>query len=64
MTAIAKEPARVHSFLAIALSCSNLPEIVTSETIEAILNKDQGLTLIQIKQLAQRFKTKPQLFID
>ncbi len=49
---------------AIALSCSDLPEIGTSETIEAILNKDQALTLSQIQQLAQRFKVQPQVVLD
>jgi len=46
------------------LSLSDLPEISTSETIEAILNKYQGLTLSQIQQLAQRFKVQAQVFLD
>jgi HTH-type transcriptional regulator / antitoxin HigA len=46
------------------LSSSDLPEIATSETIEAILNKEQGLTFRLIQQLAQRFKVKPQVFLD
>ncbi|MGK7873016.1 MAG: type II toxin-antitoxin system HigA family antitoxin [Xenococcaceae cyanobacterium] len=46
------------------LSLSDLPEIGTSERIEAILNKDQALTLSQIQQLAQRFKVQPQVFLD
>ena len=46
------------------LSLSDLPEIGTSETIEAILNKDRALTLSQIQQLAQRFKVQPKLFLD
>ncbi|MHC5609464.1 MAG: helix-turn-helix domain-containing protein [Nostoc sp.] len=46
------------------LSFSDLTEIVTSETIEAILNKDQALTLSQIQYLAQRFKVQAQVFLD
>lgn len=46
------------------LSLSDLPEIGTSKTIEAILNKEQALTLSQIQQLAQRFKVQPQVFLD
>ncbi|MFK0734366.1 MAG: type II toxin-antitoxin system HigA family antitoxin [Gloeotrichia echinulata GP01] len=46
------------------LSLSDLPEIGTSETIEAILNKHQALTLSQIQQLAQRFQVEPQVFLD
>ena len=46
------------------LSLSDLPEIGTSETIEAILNKEQALTISQIQQLAQRFKVQPQVFLD
>ena len=46
------------------LSISDLPEIGTSETIEAILNKDRALTLSQIQQLAQRFKVQPQVFLS
>ena len=46
------------------LSLSDLPEIGTSETIEAILNKDQALTLSQIQQLAQRFKVQAQVFLN
>lgn len=46
------------------LSLSDLPEIGTSETIEAILNKEQLLTLSQIQKLAQRFKVQPQVFLD
>jgi len=45
------------------LSLSDLPEIGTSETIEAILNKEQALTLSQIQQLAQRFKVQTQVFL-
>jgi HTH-type transcriptional regulator/antitoxin HigA len=41
-----------------------LPEIGTSEKIEAILNKEQALTLNQVQQLAQRFKVQPQVFLD
>jgi HTH-type transcriptional regulator / antitoxin HigA len=41
-----------------------LTEIGTSETIEAILNKDQALTLSQIQHLAQRFKIQAQVFLD
>jgi len=46
------------------LGISDLPEIGTSETIEAILNKDRALTLSQIQQLAQRFKVQPQVFLN
>ena len=46
------------------LGVSDLPEIGTSEIIEAILNKDLALTLSQIQQLAQRFKVQPQVFLD
>ena len=46
------------------LTLSDLPEIGTSETIEAILNKDRALTLSQIQQLAQRFKVQSQVFLD
>jgi HTH-type transcriptional regulator / antitoxin HigA len=46
------------------LGLSDLPEIGTSQTIEAILNKHQALTLSQIQQLAQRFKVQPQIFLD
>ena len=46
------------------LGISDLPEIGTSETIEAILKKDQALTLSQIQQLAQRFKVQPQVFLN
>lgn len=46
------------------LSLSDLPKIITSETIEAILNKYQALTLSQIQQLAQRFKVQAQVFLD
>ncbi len=38
------------------LSLSDLSEIGTKSTIEAILNKDQALNQSQIKQLAQRFQ--------
>jgi len=41
-----------------------LPEIGTSQTIEAILNKEQALTLSQIQELAQRFNVQPQVFLD
>ncbi|MDB9320871.1 transcriptional regulator [Nodularia spumigena CS-591/04] len=46
------------------LCLSDLPEIGTSETIEAILNKHQALTPSQIQQLVQRFKVQPQVFLD
>ena len=46
------------------LNFSDLPEIGTSQTIEAILNKEQALTLSQIQQLAQRFNVQPQVFLD
>jgi HTH-type transcriptional regulator/antitoxin HigA len=46
------------------LGLSDLPEIGTSEKIEAILNKKQDLTLSQIEQLAQRFKVQPRVFLD
>jgi HTH-type transcriptional regulator/antitoxin HigA len=46
------------------LGISDLPEIGTSETIEAILNKDLALTLSQIQQLAQHFKVQPQVFLN
>lgn len=46
------------------LSLSDLPEIGTSETIKAILSKEQAFTLSQVKQLAQRFKVQPQVFLD
>ena len=46
------------------LSLSDLPEIGTSETIEAILKKDQALTLSQIQQLTQHFKVQPQVFLN
>lgn len=46
------------------LSLSDLPEIGTSETIEAILNKERALTQSQIQQLAKHFKVQPQVFLD
>ena len=46
------------------LCLSDLPEIGTSATIEAILNKHQALTLSQVQQLAQRFQVQPQVFLD
>lgn len=46
------------------LNFSDLPEIGTSQTIEAILNKEQELTLSQIQQLAKRFNVQPQVFLD
>ena len=46
------------------LNFSDLPEIGTSQTIEAILNKEQALTLSQIQHLAQRFNVQPQVFLD
>jgi len=46
------------------LGISDLPEIGTSETIEAILSKDRALTLSQIQQLAQRFKVQLQVFLN
>jgi HTH-type transcriptional regulator / antitoxin HigA len=46
------------------LSSSDLPEIGASEAIEAILTKEQALTLSQIQQLSQRFKIQPQVFFD
>lgn len=46
------------------LGLSDLPEIGTSEKIEAILSKKQNLTLSQIEQLAQRFKVQPRVFLD
>ncbi|WP_204102720.1 MULTISPECIES: hypothetical protein [Spirulina sp. CCY15215] len=46
------------------LSSSDLSEISTAEKIEAILNNEKSLTLIQIQQLAQYFKVKPQVFLD
>ncbi len=46
------------------LNLSDLPEIGTSETIEAILNKEQGLTLSQIEQLSLRFHLQSQVFLD
>ncbi|NET57963.1 MAG: transcriptional regulator [Symploca sp. SIO2E6] len=46
------------------LSLSDLPEIGTSETIEAILSKDQPLNLSQIQHLAQRFQVQPQVFFN
>ena len=46
------------------LGLSDLPEIGTSTTIEAILNKEQILNLSQIQQLAKRFKVPPQVFLD
>jgi HTH-type transcriptional regulator / antitoxin HigA len=45
------------------LSSSDLPEIGTSETIEAILINEKAFTLVQIQQLAQRFKVQPQVFL-
>jgi len=45
------------------LNFSDLPEIGTSQTIEAILNKEQALTLSQIQQLGQRFNVQPQVFL-
>jgi HTH-type transcriptional regulator / antitoxin HigA len=45
------------------LSSSDLPEIGTSENIEAILTKEKSFTLVQIQQLAQRFKVQPQVFL-
>ncbi len=46
------------------LSSSDLPEIGASEKLEAILTKEEVLTLGQIQQLAQRFKIQPQVFLD
>ena len=46
------------------LNLSDLPKIGTSEVIEAILNKDQALTLTQIQQLSKRFNIQPQVFLD
>lgn len=46
------------------LSLSDLPEIGTSETIEAILTNEQALTLSQIQQLAKHFKVQPQVFLE
>ena len=46
------------------LSYPDLSEIGTSETIEAILKRDQALTLSQIQQLSQRFKVQPQVFLN
>lgn len=46
------------------LSLSDFPEIGTPETVEAILNKNQALTLSQIQQLAQRFQIQAQVFLD
>jgi HTH-type transcriptional regulator/antitoxin HigA len=45
------------------LNASDLPEIGSSETIEAILSKNQGLTFEQIQRLAERFKVNPQVFM-
>jgi HTH-type transcriptional regulator / antitoxin HigA len=45
------------------LSSSDLPEIGSSETIEAILTNEKALTLGQIQQLAQHFKVQPQVFL-
>jgi len=46
------------------LSSADLPEVGTAETIAAILNQEQALTLSQIQQLAQRFNIQPQAFLD
>ncbi|NES21234.1 MAG: transcriptional regulator [Symploca sp. SIO3E6] len=46
------------------LSLSDLPEIGTAETIEAILSKEQPLNLSQIQHLAQRFQVQPQVFLN
>ena len=45
------------------LSSSDLPEIGSSETIEAILINEKAFTLVQIQQLAQHFKVQPQVFL-
>jgi HTH-type transcriptional regulator / antitoxin HigA len=45
------------------LSSSDLSEIGTSETIEALLTKEKLFTLIQIQQLALHFKVQPQVFL-
>lgn len=46
------------------LNLSDLPEIGTPEIIEAILNKEQALTLTHIQQLSKRFHIQPQVFLD
>ncbi len=46
------------------LNLSDLSEIGTPKTIEAILNKEQLLNLNQIKYLAEYFKVSPQVFLD
>ncbi|NER97799.1 MAG: transcriptional regulator [Symploca sp. SIO1B1] len=46
------------------LSLSDLPEIGTAETVEAILSKEQPLNLSQIQHLAQRFQVQPQVFLS
>lgn len=46
------------------LNLSDLSEIGTSETIEAILTKKQFLTSVQIKKLAERFQVSQQVFLD
>ena len=46
------------------LNLSDLPEIGTPERIQAILNKEQALTLTHIQQLSKRFHIQPQVFLD
>ena len=46
------------------LSLSDLPEIGSSETIKAILNKEKALTFNQIQQLAERFHVNIKVFLN
>ena len=46
------------------LSCSDLSEIATIKTIEAILNKEQTLNIILIQKLAKYFNILSQVFLD
>ncbi|MFN7502179.1 MAG: hypothetical protein ACK57R_10840 [Dolichospermum sp.] len=46
------------------LSLSDLPQIGSSETIQAILTKEKALTFNQIKQLAERFQVNIKVFLN
>ncbi|MTJ07983.1 transcriptional regulator [Anabaena sp. UHCC 0204] len=46
------------------LTLSDLPEIGSSETIKAILNKEKALTLNQLQQLAERFHINIKVFLN
>jgi HTH-type transcriptional regulator/antitoxin HigA len=46
------------------LSLSDLPQIGSSETIQAILTKEKALTFNQIQQLAERFQVNIKVFLN